>query len=50
MDKNHARKNEFREITAELWRIQDEMDNLKSCMWRTLHRLGRALEEIDEDE
>ena len=48
MDKNHAIKNEFREITEELWRIQDEMDDLKSCMWRALHRLGWALEHIDE--
>lgn len=47
---SEQRQNEFREITSELWRIQDEMDNLKTHMWRALHRLGHALEEMDRDE
>jgi len=48
-DTQAQRQNEFREITSELWRIQDEMDSLKSCMWRALHRLGRALEDGDDE-
>ena len=50
MDKNHTTKNELREITEKLWMIQEEMDALKSTMWSNLHRLGRALEEIDLDD
>lgn len=50
MDKNHKTKNRFNEITKELWRIQEEMDALRSCMWKTLHDLGCALEVCVYDE
>jgi hypothetical protein len=43
------RRVNFKEITAELWRIQDEMDSLKTQLWRALHRLGDELEKGDEE-
>jgi len=38
-------KAEFEDIMTKLWTIQDEMDRLKTQMWRAMHRLGHALEE-----
>jgi len=38
-------KADFEDIYTKLWKIQDEMDRLKTQMWRAMHRLGLALEE-----
>lgn len=40
-------KNALRKMMAELWRIQEETDNLMTHMWRALHTLGHELEEMD---